>query len=740
MAMEPITAQWRLGLKRGAAVVCIPVGAGDDQPAAEQNALATVRSVIEHTDTSTALLIVGSAEGVESIARGLSDALRERVILTFVTEAGASKTQMVNSAADASVPADLVLVVPGVRVAAGWLEALRAAARSDSTVATATPLSLGADGVELQSENGTSVQLDGADELADRLDELAALVAKRALGLRPRLIAAGPGCAYIRRETLELVGPLDDTLPLDRALPRLSVRAIAAGMVHVAADEVLVAGSSNGSAGAPARGSDSAPGIEEELSETLLSDEHGSLQRAIGIARMALRGLSVTIDGRALSSAVGGTQTYMIELIMALAREPDVALRVLVAHDLSERAATALASVSGEVELLSYEQALERPGRTDVVHRPQPVFTADDMTLLQLLGERVVIGQLDLIAYHNHSYHRDLDDWRAYRRTTRLALGGADQVVFFSEHARRDALAEDLLPAGRTHMVSIGAEVLESAGSPSAVPQGFGAGDPFLLCLGADYAHKNRPFAIELLGALRELGWLGRLVLAGAHVSFGSSRERERELLESKPELAECVVDLGPVDESSKQWLFTHARALVYPTLYEGFGLLPLEAARADLACLFAAQASLSEVAPEAATLLPWDAQASATAVLPLLVDGPAREQHIAQLHALSVPTWSEASRQLLAVYRHAVQAPPSEAATRIWQELDRETTAQRYHDAYYALEARVATGLPLIDEGGLLNHAQQRGLMRVAARRRLGAVLLAPLDLLGRRAAPKRD
>ncbi len=86
-----------------------------------------------------------------------------------------------------------------------------------------------------------------------------------------------------------------------------------------------------------------------------------------------------------------------------------------------------------------------------------------------------------------------------------------------------------------------------------------------------------------------------------------------------------------------------------------------------------------------------------------------------------------------MAVYEHAVAAPPSEAAPRIWQDLDRETMAQEYQDAYHALEARVATGLPLIDDGGLLNHAQQRGLMRVAARRRLGALLLTPLGLLGR-------
>ncbi len=56
----------------------------------------------------------------------------------------------------------------------------------------------------------------------------------------------GPECVYIRRATLELTGPLKETLPLRGALADLAMRAVAAGMVHVAADDVLVEGSPNG--------------------------------------------------------------------------------------------------------------------------------------------------------------------------------------------------------------------------------------------------------------------------------------------------------------------------------------------------------------------------------------------------------------------------------------------------------------------------------------------------------------
>jgi glycosyltransferase involved in cell wall biosynthesis len=719
----------------------------------------TLESVAQSTPVETPVLVLA----MEDRLAGLESESHGRELLGLVVSEDA-EVPAFNAALQVTMPADIALVMSGTLTGSGWLERLRAAAFSDSTVASATPLSL-------CMEGGGS------------LEKTNSWVREAAVALHPRIATIGPYCAYIRRAALELAGPLvddDESRTLWEALDRLAVRMTSLGLIHVAADDVLVAApaglrqsSQPGRGWEPQIGAPHALGSltttaspEAAVGETLAHDERGPLSRSLGRARMALEGLSVTIDGRALNAAAGGTQTYIIELILALARmgaaqaqtaQADAAqtnsaraktlsVRVLVPPDLSARAASALASAP-QVELLSYEQALAGVALSDVVHRPQQVFTPDDLALLRLVGERVVIGQQDLVAYHNFSYHPDVEVWRAYRRTTRLALAGADQVIFFSEHARADALVEDLLPAERTHVVGVGAEEIEPSSVTGAPPAGLAGDVPFVVCLGADYAHKNRPFAMRLLGALREAGWRGRLVLAGPHVPFGSSREDEREILRSQPELAEWIVDLGAIEEGGKRWLYEYASALLYPTVYEGFGLLPLEAARAGVPCLFAPQASLGELAGEAATLIPWDASASAAAVLPLLSEGAAREAHVARLRALALPAWSEVAAQLVAVYEYALRESPSGAAPRVWQELDRERhivrldqdvsklkqLAQEYQDAYHSLEARVSTGLPLIDRGGLLTPAQQRGLMRIAGRGRFGALVLSPLGLLGR-------
>jgi len=712
-------------LERGSVLVSIPALGADARP------LVSLRAVQEHTDASIPVIVVGTQVLLGQMSDGLPPRLETWIGMTSDSDL---PTHAINAAIRSSFPADLVLLIPGISVSPGWLERLRAAALSDSTVASATPLCLGSGGVDLEL---------GGHASGPSFDELAQRVATRSPRLRPKIATMGPGCVYIRRSALELAGPLDESRTPDDALADLALRVSALGMVHVLADDVLVAGDLNGLP--PDREAVSARQGIARIEETVSRDEQGPLRQAVSCARAAVRGLSVTIDARALTASTGGTQTYIIGLIQALALAGEAKVRVLVPHDLSERASNALESVPG-VELLPYEQATRNPPRTDVVHRPQQVFTPADLALLRLVGERIVIGQQDLIAYHNRAYHPDIDAWRMYRRTTRLALGAADQTIFFSEHARRDALAEDLLPQARAHVVGVGTEASVPTDLPQSPPEGLEASTPFLLCLGADYAHKNRPFAIELLRALRELGWPGRLVLAGAHVPHGSSREDEQRLLARDPELADLIVELGSVEEPAKNWLYAHARALVYPTLYEGFGLIPLEAACANLPCLFAAQASLSELAGPAATLVPWDPHASAAAVLPLLGPGPARDTHLETLCALPVPTWGEIADRLVAVYEQALSGPRPEAAPRVWQELDRERyiveldedvarhkrIAQEYQDAYHSLDERVSTGLPLIDQGGLLSPEQQRGLMRVAGRGRLGSLALKPLGLLG--------
>jgi hypothetical protein len=231
-------------------------------------------------------------------------------------------------------------------------------------------------------------------------------------------------------------------------------------------------------------------------------------------------------------------------------------------------------------------------------------------------------------------------------------------------------------------------------------------------------------------------------VLAGAHVPYGSSRGEEEALLAEDPSLATNVVDLGPVSEAARAWLYERARAVVYPTLYEGFGLVPFEAARAGVPCLYAPQASLPELAgTDGATLVPWDADASAEAVAALLHDEAARDRHLTLLRqGIARAGWPDVVARVTESYRLAIKAPFRAAAPRAWQELEREAliaelgrSVERTYRAWADLKASVAFAYPLAAEEGPLTRAEQRGLMRVASRAPLRRVLLSPFGALGR-------
>ncbi len=232
-------------------------------------------------------------------------------------------------------------------------------------------------------------------------------------------------------------------------------------------------------------------------------------------------------------------------------------------------------------------------------------------------------------------------------------------------------------------------------------------------------------------------------MLAGTHISPGSSVELERDFLREHPELDSAVVELGPVSEREKAWLMQHAGAIVYPSVYEGFGLVPFESALGGVPCVFAPWASLAEAAPEGtATIVPWDAAASAAATHALLTDADVRERHIAALAARARElTWDAAAAAMVEIYREAAGTPVREAATLSRDLTTREARLSVQHDVevrqlvserehaqrmYDELNAEVGSGLALIGPNGALPDGIQRALLALTARPALSGPLFA--------------
>jgi glycosyltransferase involved in cell wall biosynthesis len=723
---------------------CAVVVVGD-----EREALASaLASVLARTSRRIPLVIIAGPEA-RDVERDLPELGADGAREVFHLEpSGAGTTAAVQRAVDALAPVDVALLGWPCLVAPGWLERLRLAAYSESTCASASAL----------ADAGTQLAVDGANDEAGRRekageapghDKAAAAVAERSLLLRPRLDAVAGPCAYLRRSALELAGPLDAELDLRWALEvDFAQRCVLKGLQHVAADDVLV-----GRVTGPPGPHDPPPVLRERypyLAWPPVVTESPTLGRALAVARPAESPLSVTIDARALGPTVGGTQTHILELICALDEAGQADLRVVVAPDLADQSRARLEHLA-HAELLPIEDVTPDTEPTGVVHRPHQVFGPSDLDLLVSLGRRAVVSQLDLIAYRNPGYFPDRGAWLRYQRVAREALAAADRVIVFSRHTLDDMQADELIEPERARIVPPG---IDHAGPPEERPPGGlsdrlpevgdgeqgqgGGGAPYLLCLGTDFAHKNRVFALALLHELSEAhGWTGRLIMAGTHIPHGSSQPEESEFLARHPDLGRRVQDLGAVEEAEKAWLMSHAAAVVYPSVYEGFGLVPFEAARAGVPCLFAAQSSLAEILPrDASTLVAWSPALSATAVLPLLEDPRARSAHVKVIRdAGSKLTWRRAAAEIIEVYREAIVAPSraglavSRDHVRREHEIDRLRAAHAEEVAqllvereearrlYWGLREEAGYGLSLIGRRGSLPDEVQRALLALSAR-----------------------
>jgi glycosyltransferase involved in cell wall biosynthesis/GT2 family glycosyltransferase len=661
----------RVPTERGDVVVCVPLYGGHDQ------FVECVQSILAQTPLDVRLLVADDASPDDRSLRFLEELEAAALLDREVYYARAAEPRgfvcTVNDAFERTSPADVVVVNSGCVVTEGWFQSMTTAANHSTLVATVSVFSNNGTILSLPSRNSPQPSLPQTMNL----ERAAQAIRSGSVRIYPRLPAIAGHCFYVKRAALDLVGPFDVAFsPGHGEEVDFSQRCVLHGLMHVAADDGFVLRKG------PIPSREASPNPIEAQHEQMVAVRYpyynewvrqfsngvtSPFARAIGAAKRALSGLTVSIDGRCLTAIVSGTQVHTLEVIAALSREPDVRLRVAVPHDLGGYAQAILADLPN-LELLAADEVSDATERDAVVHRPYQVTSHEDLAFLPRLGERIVVTYQDLIAFNNPGYFRSFEEWQAHRRLTRHALSLTERVVFFSNVTAEEAIKEELVERDRANVVYIGTDhtlerlpaVEESPISGTKLRE-----RPFLLCLGQDFAHKNRAFALRVLTALRERhDWRGGLVFAGPHVPVGSSASEEAALLARHPELAEVAIDVAAVDEGMKRWLLHNAELMLYPSVHEGFGLVPFEAAEAGLVCAFAAQTAMAELLPSSLALIEqWDPDATADRIAPYLMSEKRRSEHVAAVRAAGAPlTWTRTARALIDVYSAAACSRASDA------------------------------------------------------------------------------
>jgi hypothetical protein len=114
------------------------------------------------------------------------------------------------------------------------------------------------------------------------------------------------------------------------------------------------------------------------------------------------------------------------------------------------------------------------------------------------------------------------------------------------------------------------------------------------------------------------------------------------------------------VNDAGRSWLYRHAALVLFPTLYEGFGLVPFEAAAGGTPSVYASRSSVAEYLPaEGALLELGDVAETARRLHVLLESREARDEVVRNIRlAGSRLTWDRAADSYLEIYRRAMTRP----------------------------------------------------------------------------------
>lgn len=254
---------------------------------------------------------------------------------------------------------------------------------------------------------------------------------------------------------------------------------------------------------------------------------------------------------------------------------------------------------------------------TDVVYLPNLNFVATKKPLV------VTVHDLSFLRYPSF-FSAKQRLWHAMVRPERL-LKGAAAVVAVSEHTKADITELLGIDAEKIHVVSPGLslDTLPMGADAAAVLARFRLERPFFLYVGSLEPRKNVDAIVKAFEAMPDGV---DLVLAGG---AGWLNARTLDAIRRSP-AADRIRRIGYVSDTEKAALYAAAVAFVYPSLYEGFGMPPLEAMACGTPVITSFSSSLGEVAGNAALLVdPHDISALADAMRSVLSDAALRTELI---------------------------------------------------------------------------------------------------------------
>ena len=380
--------------------------------------------------------------------------------------------------------------------------------------------------------------------------------------------------------------------------------------------------------------------------------------------------MKIVINAFFLRSPASGSGQYLVHLLKALAEADQCNEYVLLGPQPLQQESNALhqfpyqvkpvpafAGRNENIEKLVWEQftgtAAAHEAGADLFHVPYFAGPLVPRTPTVVTIHDVIPLRLPLYRAGNRV--------GAYTRLVARAAHSATLIITISQHARQDIVDALKLPPERIRVIYEAAgEEYRPITNPAVLAAArarYGVGERYILYLGGLDQRKNVPQLVQAFAHLhRQLGDSGlQLLIAG-----NPDRQRGPLFPDPRPIASglgmEGQIIYRFIEEQDKPAIYSGASVFVFPSLYEGFGLTPLEAMSCGAPVICSNRTSLPEVVGDAAISLdPDDMQAMSEAMRSVLTNAElAAELRARSLRQATRFSWHKTAQETIAAYEEA--------------------------------------------------------------------------------------
>jgi glycosyltransferase involved in cell wall biosynthesis len=360
--------------------------------------------------------------------------------------------------------------------------------------------------------------------------------------------------------------------------------------------------------------------------------------------------LAIGIDARTLGAgAISGVERYVRNLIAHLAKLPGLP-ECLLYVDCEQVALAPPVPIGPSMRL-----RVVPPGRAWLRWRLPRAMRADRIAVMHFpatvlppfLPCPAVVTVYDL-AFELYPESYEPADLRMQRRGARRSIKRARSIFAISNSTRDDIVRLYHRPPESVTVTPLGAE--ERFLNAVSLPPPRGWPDAYILSVGALAPRKNLVSLLEAYARARSQGVREALMVVGR----GSPEYVA--MLRAKAvglQIIEDVLFTGYLADEVLPAAYLNARAFVYPSLYEGFGLPVLEAMACGTPVVASSSSCFPEIVADAGLLVdPHDVEAQAQALVEVCTDDARRRELSSRSRARAkLFSWDDLARRTLQVY-----------------------------------------------------------------------------------------